>query len=96
MSRRLKHWGWGYEDEQPSAQELRAAAGFLRGRLGFGSLAMVTPLVASPYQTAATANEAAPMLATALAVRVDRFVAIRSTAKVPIALLLRYSDACER
>jgi alkyldihydroxyacetonephosphate synthase len=38
MARRLKHWGWGYEDEQPSAPELRGAAEFLRGRLGFGSL----------------------------------------------------------
>ena len=36
MARRLKHWGWGYEDEQPSAEELGAAAVFLRERLGFG------------------------------------------------------------
>jgi alkyldihydroxyacetonephosphate synthase len=37
MARRLKHWGWGYEDEQPGSQELSAAAGFLRDHLGFGS-----------------------------------------------------------
>ncbi len=37
MPRRLKHWGWGYEDEQPSADELGAAAGFIHQRLGFGS-----------------------------------------------------------
>lgn len=37
VSRRLKHWGWGYEDEQPSPEELRATAVFLTGRLGFGS-----------------------------------------------------------
>jgi alkyldihydroxyacetonephosphate synthase len=37
VSRRLKHWGWGYEDEQPSLDELRAAAKFARERLGFGS-----------------------------------------------------------
>ena len=37
MQRRLKHWGWGYEDEQPSPQELREAAAFLTERLGFGS-----------------------------------------------------------
>ena len=36
-ARRLKHWGWGYEDEQPSPEELRAAAAFLSERLGFGS-----------------------------------------------------------
>ncbi|HEY1509035.1 MAG TPA: FAD-binding oxidoreductase [Solirubrobacteraceae bacterium] len=35
--RRLKHWGWGYEDEQPSHDELIAAAAFITGRLGFGS-----------------------------------------------------------
>lgn len=37
MPRRRKHWGWGYEDEQPSRDELRGAAGFLVERLGFGS-----------------------------------------------------------
>ncbi|MFL5824770.1 MAG: FAD-binding oxidoreductase [Solirubrobacteraceae bacterium] len=36
MTRRLKHWGWGYEDEQPSPAELRQAAAFLVERLGFG------------------------------------------------------------
>jgi alkyldihydroxyacetonephosphate synthase len=29
VSRALKHWGWGYEDEQPSPSEPLAAA--LRG-----------------------------------------------------------------
>jgi alkyldihydroxyacetonephosphate synthase len=37
VTRALKHWGWGYEDEQPSPSELREAAGFLIERLGFGS-----------------------------------------------------------
>jgi alkyldihydroxyacetonephosphate synthase len=37
MERRRKHWGWGYEDEQPSTTELRGAAQFMRERLGFGS-----------------------------------------------------------
>jgi alkyldihydroxyacetonephosphate synthase len=37
VQRRRKHWGWGYEDEQPSLEELRGAAGFLAERLGFGS-----------------------------------------------------------
>ncbi len=37
MARRLKHWGWGYEDEQPSPEELRATCAFLAQRLGFGS-----------------------------------------------------------
>jgi len=34
--RRRKHWGWGYEDEQPGADELRAAAAGLADHLGFG------------------------------------------------------------
>jgi alkyldihydroxyacetonephosphate synthase len=34
--RPLKHWGWGYADEQPSAGELRSAAAGLREHLGFG------------------------------------------------------------
>jgi alkyldihydroxyacetonephosphate synthase len=34
--RRRKHWGWGYEDEQPSRAELREAAPGLAAHLGFG------------------------------------------------------------
>jgi len=37
VERRLKHWGWGYEDEHPAPGELRATAAFLAQRLGFGS-----------------------------------------------------------
>jgi len=37
MARRLKHWGWGYEDEQPSYAELRGAAAWLSDRLGFAA-----------------------------------------------------------
>ena len=32
--RRLKHWGWGYEDQQPSDAELREAAAGVRAHLG--------------------------------------------------------------
>jgi alkyldihydroxyacetonephosphate synthase len=35
--RKLKHWGWGYEDEQPADDELRSTAAFLAQHLGFGS-----------------------------------------------------------
>jgi alkyldihydroxyacetonephosphate synthase len=35
--RRRNHWGWGYEDEVPSHEEVRAAAAGLVGHLGFGS-----------------------------------------------------------
>jgi alkyldihydroxyacetonephosphate synthase len=34
-ARRRKHWGWGFEDEQPSPDEVRAAAGGLATHLGF-------------------------------------------------------------
>jgi alkyldihydroxyacetonephosphate synthase len=34
--RRLKHWGWGYEDQAPSEVELREAAAGIRERFGFG------------------------------------------------------------
>ncbi len=34
--RRLKHWGWGYEDQAPSKEELGQAAAGIRERLGFG------------------------------------------------------------
>ncbi len=37
MARRLKHWGWGYEDEEPSHEELRSAAAAISAHLGFGS-----------------------------------------------------------
>jgi alkyldihydroxyacetonephosphate synthase len=36
MTRRRSHWGWGWEDEQPSREEVRAAAGGLAQHLGFG------------------------------------------------------------
>jgi alkyldihydroxyacetonephosphate synthase len=34
--RRLKHWGWGYEDQAASEKELREAAGGINARFGFG------------------------------------------------------------
>jgi alkyldihydroxyacetonephosphate synthase len=34
-ARRRKHWGWGFEDEQPSPGEVQAAAGGLAEHLGF-------------------------------------------------------------
>jgi alkyldihydroxyacetonephosphate synthase len=36
VSRLRKHWGWGYEDQQPSLVDLQAAAADVRERLGFG------------------------------------------------------------
>jgi alkyldihydroxyacetonephosphate synthase len=34
--RRLKHWGWGYEDQAPTATQLREAAEGIRSHFGFG------------------------------------------------------------
>jgi alkyldihydroxyacetonephosphate synthase len=34
--RRLKHWGWGYEDQAPSTLELEQAAAGIGERFGFG------------------------------------------------------------
>jgi alkyldihydroxyacetonephosphate synthase len=36
--RRLKHWGWGYEDQAPSREQLGEAAVGIRERFGFGEL----------------------------------------------------------
>jgi alkyldihydroxyacetonephosphate synthase len=44
VSRRRKHWGWGYEDEQPSERELQQAASFLTRRFGFGSTEVEHPV----------------------------------------------------
>ena len=41
--RRRKHWGWGFEDEQPGAAELREAAAGLAAHLGFGSAELEAP-----------------------------------------------------
>ena len=37
VPRRLKHWGWGYEDEQLTLDQTRTAAAAIADRLGFGS-----------------------------------------------------------
>jgi alkyldihydroxyacetonephosphate synthase len=44
VTKRLKHWGWGYEDEQPAPEELRATAAFMAQRLGFGSTEPESPV----------------------------------------------------
>jgi alkyldihydroxyacetonephosphate synthase len=36
MRRRLKHWGWGFEDQALSATQMREAAEGIRAHLGFG------------------------------------------------------------
>ena len=63
MTRRLKHWGWGYEDEHPAPGELRAAAAFLSERLGFGSPEPMTPVPIEDVRLAPVRLRAPPALA---------------------------------
>jgi alkyldihydroxyacetonephosphate synthase len=43
-ARRRKHWGWGFEDEQPSPDEVRAAAAGLAAHLGFPPVEVEQPV----------------------------------------------------
>src|SRR5450755_4697186 len=47
MGRRLKHWGWGYEHEQPTPEELRLTAAAITERLGYGSADPELPVALS-------------------------------------------------
>jgi alkyldihydroxyacetonephosphate synthase len=62
VERRRKHWGWGYEDEQPAPDELRAAAAGIAAQLGFGDpepelpvaledVELPAPRLETPYAT---------------------------------------------
>jgi alkyldihydroxyacetonephosphate synthase len=66
--RRLKHWGWGYEDEQPSPAQVRDAAAFLAQTLGFGSAEPESPVplseVVLPAPRLAPPAALAPICAT--------------------------------
>ncbi|MGA9874300.1 MAG: FAD-binding oxidoreductase, partial [Solirubrobacteraceae bacterium] len=42
-TRRRKHWGWGFEDEQPTPEEVRAAAAGLAAHLGFPPVEVEQP-----------------------------------------------------
>jgi alkyldihydroxyacetonephosphate synthase len=44
IARRRKHWGWGFEDEQLSPEEVRAAAAGLAAHLGFPSVEIEQPV----------------------------------------------------
>jgi alkyldihydroxyacetonephosphate synthase len=43
-SRRRKHWGWGFEDQQPTAEQMRASAAAAREHLGFGAAEIEQPV----------------------------------------------------
>jgi alkyldihydroxyacetonephosphate synthase len=61
--RRFKHWGWGYEDQQPTAEQLRATAAVVGEHLGLAiadveqpvalaALALAAPRIAPPASLA--------------------------------------------
>jgi alkyldihydroxyacetonephosphate synthase len=50
----MKHWGWGFEDEQLSRGQTRAAAAEIRERLGFGSSDPLEPVPLSEIEMPAS------------------------------------------
>jgi alkyldihydroxyacetonephosphate synthase len=61
-TRRRKHWGWGYEDEQPSPDEVRAAAQEIDAALGFGSTEPEAPVRIEAVELPAPRIEPPPEL----------------------------------
>jgi hypothetical protein len=43
-TRRRKHWGWGYEDQQLPHDQVREAAAGIRSHLGFAPLDAEQPV----------------------------------------------------
>ncbi len=43
-SRRRKHWGWGFEDQQPTLEQAREAAPLLAARIGIGASEIEQPV----------------------------------------------------
>ena len=62
MARRRNHWGWGYEDELPSPQEVRAAAAGIAPALGFGSTDVEDPVPVERLKLPAPRLEPPPAL----------------------------------
>jgi alkyldihydroxyacetonephosphate synthase len=60
---RRKHWGWGYEHEQPSAPELRSTAALIADHLGFGSTEPESPVPLSECRLPAPRLSPPPRLA---------------------------------
>ncbi|HEX4106531.1 MAG TPA: FAD-binding oxidoreductase [Solirubrobacteraceae bacterium] len=60
MARRFKHWGWGYEDQQPIALDLSSHLGFpVRGELEAPATPRLPPVrVAVPPELAAISSAA--------------------------------------
>lgn len=63
MVRRLSHWGWGYEDEQPSRDELQQAADMAVSTLGFDLPPVEEPVPLEGVRLPAPRLEPSPPLA---------------------------------
>jgi alkyldihydroxyacetonephosphate synthase len=50
VTQRRKHWGWGFEHEQPAPDEVRGTAAFVAAHLGFGSTEPEQPVALSEVQ----------------------------------------------
>jgi alkyldihydroxyacetonephosphate synthase len=61
--RRRKHWGWGYEDQQPPHEQVREAAGGIRSHLGFEPLDAEEPVPLSAVELPAPRIEPPASLA---------------------------------
>ena len=62
-ARRRKHWGWGYEDQQPDRAGLEATAGEVRSRLGFGGERVEEPVALDAIELASPRIDSPPSLA---------------------------------
>jgi alkyldihydroxyacetonephosphate synthase len=56
--RRRKHWGWGYEDQQPTPEQVREAGAGIRSHLGFEPLEAEEPVPLSAVELPAPRLEA--------------------------------------
>jgi len=61
--RRRKFWGWGFEDEQPSREELRTAAEGIKAHLGFGDGVVEEPVPLEEIELPASRLSPPPALA---------------------------------
>jgi alkyldihydroxyacetonephosphate synthase len=59
---RRKHWGWGFEHEQPSMAELTAAAAGIRAHLGIGCEDVESPVALEALQLPEPRIEPPPQL----------------------------------
>ncbi len=62
MARRRNHWGWGYEDERPATDEVRAAAAGIAPLLGFGETEVEEPVPLERVRLPAPRLEPPPAL----------------------------------